>query len=227
MQSSPNLESFDPRDEIRAPISPTPDSLDDAATPSPPPDDPPDDPPANLDAYESDFVTDDEALGIPSADLSAMPLEFTRHAHKRPKEHFHDVVAWMVQRRLHPGFAAHDPIYQLAFRKIDDEARAYVGSKFASAAWKPDFLRALRARPHLDEMRVGALLGGGCEACGRQGHAATWMLRFHGRPYETYSLEAVRQVEEPDEDEGNEEDGDVDVHGERLSSESRKFYLGK
>ncbi|KAI4265686.1 MAG: hypothetical protein L6R35_007064 [Caloplaca aegaea] len=87
--------------------------------------------PGNLDEYEQDFVDDDNdsgTLGAP-ADLSSIPLEFTRHAHKKPIEHFKDVVEWMVHNKLNPAFARNDPVYTIACRKLDDVVQGFAGSK--------------------------------------------------------------------------------------------------
>ncbi|KAL8677567.1 MAG: hypothetical protein Q9224_007184, partial [Gallowayella concinna] len=69
--------------------------------------------PPNLDEYEEDFVdddADDSTLGQP-ADIASIPLEFTRHAHKKPAEHFKDVVEWLVHNKINPAFKRDDPIY--------------------------------------------------------------------------------------------------------------------
>ena len=52
----------------------------------------------NLDAYEADFVIDDDEeapIGAPDDLTPSMPFEFTRHAHKKPLEHFNDVLEWV------------------------------------------------------------------------------------------------------------------------------------
>lgn len=70
-------------------------------------------------AGESDFVIEDNdgPLGVPDY-ASLMPLEFTQAAHKPLKEHFRDVVEWMVQNKLNPGFTWNDPVYNQAFQKL-------------------------------------------------------------------------------------------------------------
>ncbi|KAI4120895.1 MAG: hypothetical protein LQ341_007486 [Variospora aurantia] len=105
--------------------------------------------PGNLDEYEQDFVDDDNdsgTLGAPP-DLSSIPLEFTRHAHKKPIEHFKDVVEWMVHNKLNPAFARNDPVYTIACRKLDDVVQGFAGSKFISSAWRPEFSAALKKYP--------------------------------------------------------------------------------
>ena len=70
-------------------------------------------------AGESDFVIEDNEgpLGVPDY-ASLMPLEFTQAAHKPLKEHFRDVVEWMIQNKLNPGFTWNDPVYNQAFQKL-------------------------------------------------------------------------------------------------------------
>ncbi|KAL8644526.1 MAG: hypothetical protein Q9210_007209 [Variospora velana] len=105
--------------------------------------------PGNLDEYEQDFVDDDndsDTLGAPP-DLSSIPLEFTRHAHKKPIAHFKDVVEWMVHNKLNPAFARNDPVYANARRKLDDVVQGFAGSKFISSAWRPEFSAALKKYP--------------------------------------------------------------------------------
>ncbi|KAL9008252.1 MAG: hypothetical protein Q9173_006605 [Seirophora scorigena] len=105
--------------------------------------------PANLDEYEQDFLDDEEdpdTLGAPP-DLSSIPLEFTRHAHKKPIEHFKDVVEWMVHNKLNPAFARNDPVYAISRRKLDDVVQGFAGSKFISSAWRPEFSAALKKYP--------------------------------------------------------------------------------
>lgn len=70
-------------------------------------------------AGEDDFIVDDDEgpLGIPDHS-NMIPLEFTHAAHKLQKEHFKDVVEWMVHNKLNPGFEWDDPVYQQAFIKL-------------------------------------------------------------------------------------------------------------
>ena len=95
----------------------------------------------NLDAYETDFIASDEedgTIGVPPG-LTDIPFEFTRHAHKKQRDHFNDVVEWMVHNKLNPAFPRDDQRYQVAFRKLDDEIQGLAGSKFISAAWNAFF----------------------------------------------------------------------------------------
>ncbi|KAL8880134.1 MAG: hypothetical protein Q9192_008085, partial [Flavoplaca navasiana] len=146
--------------------------------------------PPNLDEYEEDFVDDedDDTTGA-HPDLADIPLEFTRHAHKRPIEHFKDVVEWMIHNKLNPAFARNDPVYTIAVRKLDDVVQGYAGSKFMSSAWKAEFLEALKKYPDCTKIDVPTMHDRKCEACGRSGHPAKHQLIFSGKPYDRESLE--------------------------------------
>ncbi|KAI4214180.1 MAG: hypothetical protein LQ351_003265 [Letrouitia transgressa] len=144
----------------------------------------------NLDEYEGDFVVDDgeNLLGGP-ADLDDIPIEFTRHAIKKPFEHFKDVAEWMIHNKLNPAFERNDPIYTIAVDRLDKEVQGYSGSKFLSAAWNPTFLNALKRHPELSAIEVSPTLGHSCEACNRSNHPAKHQLTFSGKPYDRISLE--------------------------------------
>lgn len=171
--------------------------------------------PADLDQYEEDFVTDDDDnLGAP-AGLDEIPVEFTSHAHKKPIEHFKDVVEWMVHNKLNPAFARNDQVYTIAVRKLDDEAQGYARSKFMSTAWKPDFVNALKRYPELASTVVPTMFDQKCEACGRSGHPAKHHLTFGGKPYYRESLEEISSDEESD------------IGQETLGIQRQVFFLGR
>ncbi|KAI9846372.1 MAG: hypothetical protein M1838_001323 [Thelocarpon superellum] len=201
------------------------------------------------DEYEEDFVDDegDDTLGAPLDEHSALqgiPLEFTRHSHKKPKEHFQDAVKWMVHNKLDPAFPRDDAIYQVAFQKLDDEVQGRSRSTFISAAWTADFVRALRSRPDIvtDEGHSGLVLEH-CEACNRVGHPATWTIHLTGKPYHRHTLEDVTDDEEDgngdddddvddvddDADDAEEpsEHGSVDSKGNPLPSQHKAWCVGR
>ena len=181
----------------------------------------------NLHEYVDDdgFLDDEEdTVGAPLG-LEDMPLEFTRHAHKKPLEHFKDIVEWMIHNKLNPAFARHDPIYQIAVRKLDDEVQGYSGSKFLSSAWNADFLKVLKARPELSSLDVPTMFDHKCDACKRSGHPAKHQLTFSGKPYNRDTLENHTDNEDDDEDD-EEESGPLDDE-EDLASQERSFYLGR
>ena len=145
----------------------------------------------NLDEYDDDFIDyDDDRLGT-AAELDDMPLEFTRHAHKKPIDHFKDAVEWMIHNKLNPAFARNDTIYRIAFFKLDDEVQGYSGSKFLSAAWNSKFLKALKSHPDLQRIDVPTMFDHKCEACNRSNHPAKHQVTFSGSPYHRESLEEV------------------------------------
>lgn len=174
----------------------------------------------NLDEYEEDFIEDnDDTIGVPLG-LDDIPLEFTRHAHKKPIEYFKDVVEWMVHNKLNPAFARNDPIYTIAKQKLDDVVQGFAGSKFISAAWKADFSEALRKYPDIARIDVPTMFDQKCEACGRSGHPAKHQLIFSGKPYHRESLEDVSSDEDSNEEDDHE---GQDTH----VPQSKSFFLGR
>ena len=176
---------------------------------------------SDLDSFiDSD---DDGPLGAP--DLT-IPLEFTAQAHKPLKEQFPYVVEWLVHNRVDPAFERNDPVYQNAWRKLNDEYSGLASSKFSSSAWKADFARTLRARPKIDAYEMDAGDDGkfrSCEACGRSGHPATWRLVFQGTPYSKATLQDI----ESDSDSDDSDDGaSVDSQGNSLPSTSKEWVVG-
>ncbi|KAI4126861.1 MAG: hypothetical protein LQ338_003534 [Usnochroma carphineum] len=176
---------------------------------------------SKIDDYEEDFLEDDDSttIGAPLA-LLDIPLQFTRHAHKKPIEHFKDVVEWMVHNKLNPAFPRDDPIYALSRGKLDDVAQAIAGSKFISSAWKAAFVEALKKYPDVTRIDVPTMFDQKCEACGRSGHPAKHQLIFSGKPYHRESLEDISS-DEDSEVEGSHEDQ------EQAVPQSRAFFLGR
>ena len=177
------------------------------------------------DEYEQDFVDDDDAgvLGEPPAGWDEMPLEFTRHAHKKAKAHFKDAVEWMVHRKLNPAFPRDDPVYQIAFHKLDDEVKGYSGSKFLSAAWTGDFARAIRARPNLEEIAVPTMFEHKCDACNRSGHPAKFRITFNGKAYNPETLENLSD----DEDDKDDDAMSLDRNGQPLPPVDKEYFIGR
>ena len=177
------------------------------------------DDPTDENEDEDGFVTDDED-GITSAAVNLeMPLEFTRHYRKKPIEYFRDAVEWMIQNKLNPAFARHDPLYQVAFMKLDDEYKAYAGSKFISAAWTVNFIKALKESPDVSHQNVSAVSLHHCEACNRTGHPAKWVITFGGKRYDRETLEDL-------DSESSEKDGSNSEEGSSHEPE-RSFYVGR
>ncbi|KZF26613.1 hypothetical protein L228DRAFT_243100 [Xylona heveae TC161] len=198
----------------------------------------------DLDTYEEDFVVDDadDMIGAPEDDgtgLYDMPIEFTRHAHKSLKQHFKDAVEWMVHNRINPSFPRKDGIYEIAFRRLNNEVQGLSLSKFISSSWKEPFVRALSARPHLlqleieREQRANMFETMKCEACNRR-HIVTWRVQFKGKPYHLDTLEDVSDGEDSDSEgaeEDDEEDEEVqgthDREGREIPRADRWFFLGR
>ena len=183
----------------------------------------------DLDQYDKDFVLEDDnaTIGVPTE----LPFEFTRHAYKKMKEYFEDVVCWMVHNCIDPAFPRSDPMYEMAFNKVEDEVKGRTGSQFMSSAWAVKFRRALLARPHLEITEFPTEMGHSCDACKRSGHPASSDLRFSGK---AYSLETLEPIEDDSEADGNDESSDEeergidrDRDGHALPDDGRSFYLGK
>ncbi|KAL9113146.1 MAG: hypothetical protein Q9227_002758 [Pyrenula ochraceoflavens] len=187
----------------------------------------------DLDAEEEDFVVsdpEDDTLGAPTA----LPFEFSRLASAKPREHFKNVVEWLVKNKLAPAFSRQDEIFEVAMLKIDDEVSGQAGSRFKSSAWNKAFGVVLDARPQLAlvESSGSGVLHETCEACNRSNHPAKWELQFTGEAYNKNTLEPIEKEDE-DEDEADGENEDsaetqsIDMKGNALPSQDRCFYLGR
>lgn len=175
---------------------------------------------------EDDFVEDDTAgrLGRPDPD---MPLQFTSFASKKPKELFIHIIEWMIKNKIAPAFNREDPVYNLAFDRIDDQMKAQAGSRLISSAWVRDFKYTILARP---KMRATALPGTDedhirtCDACNRSTNPARYEFVFSGDPYYKKTLEPI---DNSDEDEDDDQDITYDEAGHAIASLETRFYLGK
>lgn len=170
----------------------------------------------DADSQDEDFIDDDDdTLGVPDEALHLIPLEFTRASTKPLKLHFKDAVEWLIHRRINPGFDKDNEVYVTAWRKLSDEVTGLANSKFISSVWRPDFHKALKARPYIDQEELGASALASefenCQACGRSGHPATWTIRPWGKPYDPKTLDEV-DSDSDDEDEDEDED---EEHGDR------------
>ncbi|KAI3399066.1 hypothetical protein diail_7866 [Diaporthe ilicicola] len=176
---------------------------------------------------------DDDTLGVPDEVLMHLPHEFTAASRKPRKAHFKDVVEWLVHRRINPAFERDSEVYSTAFTRLNDECVGLAQSKFISSAWRPDFLRALRARPLIELAELGyGHLGTDvdkCEACGRSSHPATWAMSFKGKPYNKHTLDELEDdtTSDSDEEEPDEEEHlDRDENGNTLLPEDKEFFIG-
>ncbi|KAH8754005.1 hypothetical protein F5882DRAFT_339084 [Hyaloscypha sp. PMI_1271] len=186
-----------------------------------------------------DFVIEDEEgpLGIPTH-LAEIPLEFTSAAHKPIKEHFRDVVEWMVHNKVNPAFEWKDPVYETAFRKVDQECGGFADSKFVSTQWTAEFTKAIYARPILEirELNPGEgidVLGEAkCEACNHRKHVPTFSLQLKGKAYNKVTLEEVDKdsdsdEESDDDDSDDSSDASIDERGATLLSEDKQWFAGR
>lgn len=187
------------------------------------------------DDEDRDFIAEedpDAPLGAPDVE---MPLWASNFSRMKGKELFKYAVEWMVQKKLNPAFKSDDEVYDLAFKKLDDEVRGLAGSKFKSSVWQRDFMVSLEGRPEVilteNEGLMSEMLEEKCQACNRSGHPATFNIQFTGRPYHMSTLEPVEEDDDDDEDE--EEDVDVETLGQYDSKDrdlppaSRIYHVGR
>jgi hypothetical protein len=187
----------------------------------------------DLDRYEDDFVLEDEddKLGAPTG-LEDIPIEFSRHSYKQLKDYFQDAVEWMVHNQLNPAFPRSDPVYRVAFDKLEQEVRGRTGSQLVSSVWSTDFRRALLARPQLEVTKFPTEFQHPCDACNRSGHPASFDIKLYGKAYSLETLEPLADADADSDEEqsGSEEDSDGkerDRDGYVLPDEDKRFYLGR
>ena len=122
-----------------------------------------------------DFIDDDSDQPIGFPEDVEIPMQFSKWATQPLKFHFKIVIEWLIKFKLNPGFKRDMPIYQIAWRKIDDEVQGLSHSKFSSSVWRVDFSKALRARPYIETHEIpknDAARITTCDACGRTNHPA-------------------------------------------------------
>jgi hypothetical protein len=189
---------------------------------------------------EDDFIVEDDEgpLGIPDH-LAQIPLEFTHAAHKPIKEHFRDVVEWMVHNKVNPGFVWDDPVYTTAFQKVDAECGGFADSKFVSTQWTAEFTKAVYARPVLlirdllPGEGIDVLGEAKCEACNHRKHTPSFALQFTGKAYHKNTLEEVDQESSDEDSNDNDEDSQdsdkvsVDENHKTLPSEDKQWFAGR
>lgn len=192
---------------------------------------------------EEDFINDDDApIGVPAE--HALPLQFSSLSNSKPRDLFKYAIDWMVQKKINPAFNSDDEMYELSFRKLDDEVNGLAGSKYHSSVWTAEFTRAIKARPEIVindiDPRTRAVMDPHCEACNRRSHPATFELSFTGQPYHKETLEPLAinaSDSESDSDSSavssassevalNGEKPTYDAQGERIPPESKAFTLG-
>ncbi|GLB06159.1 hypothetical protein AtubIFM57258_001456 [Aspergillus tubingensis] len=190
----------------------------------------------DLDRYEDDFVLedDDDTLGAPTG-LEDIPIEFSRHAYKQLKDYFQDAVEWMVHNQLNPAFPRSDPVYEVAFSKLEDEVKGRTGSQLVSSVWNAKFRRALLARPQIEITTFPTIENHPCDACNRSGHPASFDIKLYGKAYSLKTLEPLTDddSDDDDDDKKEEDEHEDDNHEERdrdghiLPDENTRFFLGR
>lgn len=194
----------------------------------------------DLDRYEDDFVLedDDDTLGAPTG-LEDIPIEFSRHAYKQLKDYFQDAVEWMVHNQLNPAFPRSDPVYEVAFSKLEDEVKGRTGSQLVSSVWNAKFRRALLARPQIEITTFPTIENHPCDACNRSGHPASFDIKLYGKAYSLKTLEPLTDDDSDDDDDDDDDDKEEedehedDDHDERdrdghiLPDENTRFFLGR
>jgi hypothetical protein len=130
-------------------------------------------------------------------------------------------------------FPQNDPVYEQAFRKLDDEVHGYASSKFSSSAWTPDFTRALWARPLFLEQPIEGIQFADqkCQACNRSGHQPKWQIQFSGPAYYKKDLEEIDQGHsdhQNDSEDGDESDNEsVNSKGHPIPKEDTVWLVGR
>ncbi|RAH61112.1 transcription factor IIIc-like protein [Aspergillus piperis CBS 112811] len=183
----------------------------------------------DLDRYEDDFVLedDDDTLGAPTG-LEDIPIEFSRHAYKQLKDYFQDAVEWMVHNQLNPAFPRSDPVYEVAFSKLEDEVKGRTGSQLVSSVWNAKFRRALLARPQIEITTFPTIENHPCDACNRSGHPASFDIKVYGKAYSLKTLEPLTDDDSDDDDKEDDNDHEErDRGGHILPDENTRFFLGR
>ena len=169
-----------------------------------------------------DFVVDEgDSLGI-DIGFAGVPIQFTRHANKKPFEHFKTEIEWMVHNKLNPAFDRYDEIYLLAHNKLDNEAEVYGASKFRSSAWTENFMKALKERPEIYRIDLPIMHDNKCEACNRSGHPSKHTIIFRGKPYNRDTLETITNRDDDD----SEDDEETSSNDKSVADEV-SFFLGR
>jgi hypothetical protein len=148
--------------------------------------------------------------------------EETTHHSRRPESGIFHVVEWLVKNKIAPAFPRDDEVYQIAMRKVDDEAKAQAGSRLISSAWNAEFKYTILARPDIAIGESGVDWDATCDACNRTNHPARYDFVLSGQPYYSSTLEPV----DHDEDDEDSSGLDVDEQGRMLAPVDKHFYLG-
>jgi hypothetical protein len=174
-----------------------------------------------------DFIEedDDERTGGSRRPRSDIPLEFTPWMTAKPRELFPHIIEWLVKNKIAPAFPRADPIFKLAFQRVNDQVAAQAGSRLISSAWNAEFKFTILARP---EIAIGYMAGADedrtCDACNRSNRPAKYDLVLTGSAYSMDTLEPIDKDSDIEDEEVD--DASVDAKGHILAPGDRHFYLG-
>ncbi|KAI5840216.1 hypothetical protein DFP73DRAFT_187758 [Morchella snyderi] len=168
---------------------------------------------------ESWIINDEEDASILGHPDNQVPIEYTHRSHQPPRENFKVVCLWMVQYLLNPSYPIDDPISQFAITALDRRLESMGGSVLQSAAWRPEFVRAMRARPdfHSRDCSEGPL-GPTCEACHITGRPAAYVVYFTGARYDLETLDDLSPSDAEDSE---------DSAGLEIPAETKVFFVGR
>jgi hypothetical protein len=131
------------------------------------------------------------------------------------------VIKRLILHQIHPALDEDETIWSIATEKVNAQASGYSSSKFSSSAWRPDFVRALNARPIMSDFCPGVPLSDSCMACGRSSHPAMFRVHFRGRVYDRDTLEPLDAMANDNDEESYDGDGNPVV------PENHAFLVGK
>jgi hypothetical protein len=156
---------------------------------------------------------------------SDIPLEFTQWMTAKPRELFPHIVEWLIKNKIAPAFARKDPIFKLAFQRVNDQVSAQAGSRLISSAWNAEFRHTILARPHI---AIGIMTSRGsdiqCDACNHSKRPARYEFKLSGDSYYKDTLEPVDQ--ESEDEDGVQDTSNVDEKGHIIAPETKVFRLG-
>lgn len=173
--------------------------------------------------HENEKIHDSRSVGIPE--------HLTWRANRSNQEYFREAVEWIIQCLLDPDQAAEEwdsdetskKHIQLSFYKIERFVSGFRDSVYDSDTWKtsPTFLPTLLARPCATSEKIEVRdQNSNCEACNNISKPATWIMSFHGHPYDCESITFF----DPDSLGTMSDDED---RADEIADAGRKYYLGQ
>jgi len=121
----------------------------------------------------------------------------------------------LIHDILFPGFTTKDARVTNAIHRLETRVSGLNESVIKSAAWRPEFTRAMKARPKMEISTCHPM--NHCDACNRNNQNCTEKVQFTGRRYDKDTLDDL----------DTDEDGETqDSNGESLAPEDAVFALG-